>query len=111
MQMKKQICVSIIILLTIAFSVLIAYSYHNILDDYDEHYDETPLFFGVSFGGKTTSEAKLMIDKVKSFTNFLLVNSWDLSTNETALNEVCDYAVKAGLNFIVFFDFSRHCFY
>src|SRR3989337_1673082 len=62
-------------------------------------------FFGVSFGGKTASEAKLLIDKVKGYTNFFLVNSWDLSINETALTEVCDYAAKADLSFIVFFDF------
>ena len=62
-------------------------------------------FFGVSFGLKTSHEAKLLIDKVKGYTNFFLVNSWDISTNETALNEVCDYSVEAGLSFIVFFDF------
>ncbi len=66
---------------------------------------EVDLYFGVSFGLKTADEAKLLIDKVKGFTNFFLVNSWDLSTNETALNEVCDYAVEAGLSFIVFFDY------
>src|SRR3972149_11720428 len=66
---------------------------------------KTPLFFGVTFGGKTANEAKLLIDKVKGYTNFFLVNSWDISTNETALNEVCDYAAKADLKFMVFFSF------
>jgi hypothetical protein len=61
-------------------------------------------FFGVSFGLKTAREAKLLIDKVKDYTNFFVVNSWDISINETALDEVCDYAVEAGLSFIVFFD-------
>jgi hypothetical protein len=66
---------------------------------------EPPVFFGVSFGGKTASEAKLLIDKVKGYTNFFVVNSWDLSSNETALDEVCNYTAEAGLNFIVFFDY------
>jgi hypothetical protein len=66
---------------------------------------DTPVLFGVSFGGKTANEAKLLIDKVKGYTNFFLVNSWDLSSNETALNEVCDYTAEAGLNFMVFFDY------
>jgi len=61
--------------------------------------------FSSSFGGKTAIEAKLLIDKVRDYTNFFLVNSWDLSTNETALSEVCDYAAKADLGFVVFFDF------
>jgi len=45
-----------------------------------------------------------MIDKVKNYTNFFLINSWEIATNETALNEVCDYAAEADLKFIVFFD-------
>jgi hypothetical protein len=63
------------------------------------------VFFGVSFGGKTANEAKLLIDKVKGYTNFFVVNSWDLSSNETALDDVCNYTAEAGLNFIVFFDY------
>jgi len=62
-------------------------------------------FFGVSFGGKTASQAKLLIDEVKDYTNFFLVNNWDITTNETALNEVVQYAVDANLNTMVFFDF------
>ncbi|MCW4035277.1 MAG: hypothetical protein NWF03_07930 [Candidatus Bathyarchaeota archaeon] len=62
-------------------------------------------FFGVSFGGKTAQEAKTLIDEVKDYTNFLVVASWDLDINETALTEVCDYASESGLSFIVFFDY------
>jgi len=64
-------------------------------------------FFGVSFGGNTTSQAKLLIDKVKNYTNFFIVNSWEISgaANETALNEVCEYAINANLNVMVYFNF------
>lgn len=62
-------------------------------------------FFGVSYGLQTVNEAKLLIDEVKEYTNFFVINNWDISINETALNEVCDYAVKSGLSFIIFFDF------
>jgi hypothetical protein len=61
-------------------------------------------FFGVSFGQETVEEAKLLIDKVKGYTNFFLINSLSVTTNETALNEVSEYAIKADLNFMVFFD-------
>ena len=98
--MRKQIWIVVTVLLILAFSTSTVIIWHDLLDDLAE-----PLFFGVSFGGKTSSEAKLLIDKVKGYTNFFLVNSWDLSINETALNEVCDYATKADLSFIVFFDF------
>ncbi len=64
-------------------------------------------FFGVSFGGNTTSQAKLLIDKVKNYTNLFIVNSWEISgaANETLLNEVCEYAVEANLNVMVYFNF------
>lgn len=65
------------------------------------------LFFGVSFGGNSTSQAKLLIDKVKGYTNLFVVNSWEIcgAANETLLNEVCEYAVNAGLNVMVYFNF------
>ena len=68
-------------------------------------------FFGVSFGADTAAEAKLLIDKVKEYTNFFVINSWPISTNETALNEVCEYALNAKLSFIVFFDVIGHGMY
>jgi hypothetical protein len=74
-------------------------------------YAEDTLFFGVTFGLDTADEAKLLIDKVKSYTNLFIVDSWTIASNETALNEVCDYAVKANLKFIVFFDFISHVTY
>src|SRR3990170_5104582 len=63
------------------------------------------LFFGVTFGGNTTSEAKLLIDKVKGYTNLFVVDNWDIAMNETALTEICDYAVDAKLNIMVYFSF------
>jgi hypothetical protein len=72
---------------------------------------EDTLFFGVTFGLDTADEAKLLTDKVKGYTNLFIVDSWTISGNETALNEVCDYAAKAGLKFIVFFDIISHVRY
>ena len=62
-------------------------------------------FFGVTYGSNTTGEAKLLIDKVKGYTNLFVVDSWDITTNETALNEICEYAVGAKLNVMVYFDY------
>jgi len=61
-------------------------------------------FFGVAFGHETVEEAKLLIDKVKGYTNLFVIASWAVSLNETALNEICDYAVQADLKFMVYFD-------
>jgi hypothetical protein len=62
-------------------------------------------FFGVSFGGNTTSQAKLLIDKVKGYTNFFLINNWDISINETTLNEISQYALDAEMKIMVYFDY------
>lgn len=60
-------------------------------------------YFGTSFGGNTTAEAKLLIDKVKNYTNYFLINSYDVSNNETVLNEICNYAAESDLYFTVYF--------
>jgi hypothetical protein len=62
-------------------------------------------YFGVTFGGNTTSEAKTLIDKVKGYTNLFVIDNWDVAMNETILTEICQYAYDANLYFIVYFSF------
>ncbi len=73
---------------------------------YDKNKPSSETFlFGIMQGSNSTSEAKLLIDKLKGYTNLFIVGSWDISINETALNEICDYAVNAEMSIIVYFDF------
>jgi hypothetical protein len=65
------------------------------------------VFVGVTFGGTTVEEAEQLIDKVSSYTNLFVVDSWtiDGGPNSSALTEICDYAVQANMYFIVYFNF------
>jgi hypothetical protein len=67
-----------------------------------------PIYVGVTFCGNTTQEGKLLVDRVESYTNLFIIDSGVLNNNQTALTEVCDYAVAKGLPVIVFFgDFDK----
>ena len=92
---------SLIVLLTSAVFIHVAYFNYEV----KELPSDEGFFFGVTFGGNTTSEAKLLIDKVKGYTNLFVVDNWDVAMNETLLTEICEYAVNANLNIIVYFDF------
>ena len=105
--MKLTWLILIVILLTSLFCSVIIYVHYSSKNEVSEE----EFFFGVSFGGNETSQAKLLIDRVKGYTNLFLINSWEASINETALNEICEYAVDANLKFMVFFDYLSHIAY
>ena len=66
------------------------------------------VYVGVTFGGTTVDEAKQLIDKVYTYTNLFIVDSWTISGNfndTTPLTEICDYAIQHNLAIIVYFSF------
>ena len=65
---------------------------------------ETPeIFVGVTFCGNTTDQAKLLVDRVKDYTNLFVLYSGPVSKNETAMTEISKYAIEAGMSIVVYF--------
>ncbi len=95
--MKKKIFIlTLILLTTIAATAFLVP--HALIDTNTE---TKPFFVGVSFCGNTTTEAKRLIDRVKTYTNLFVLQSGNIRENETATKEICDYAVAQGLNIIL----------
>jgi hypothetical protein len=86
------------VLLVAAIGIPVVY------EGYVKNETRDEFFFGVSFGGDTTEEAKLLIDRVKDYTNLFIINSYDISIDEGSLDEICQYLVDSDMCFMVFFD-------
>lgn len=58
---------------------------------------------GVAFSGNTTAEARLLIDRVKGYTNLFILNAAGnpIAKNQSMIEEICDYAVFNGLKVII----------
>jgi len=97
---KKWLTIATMLLMTIIVLSSLFINYRNNIEKPNPNF-----FVGVTFGSNTSKEAKLLIDKVKDYTNLFVVDSWDISTNETAMNEITEYAMNANLNIMVYFDF------
>lgn len=63
----------------------------------------SPFYVGIEFGYGNASDCNALVDKVKNYTNLLVISSTNITQSEALLNATCDYAYNAGLHLIVFF--------
>lgn len=90
------VLIAVIVLST--FAVLQSVNYFS-----SQTASKKPFYVGVTYGGDNVTQAEQLIDTVKNYTNLFVVDSGSLMDNATALDQVCDFAVKSGLNIIVYF--------
>ncbi len=70
----------------------------------------SPFYVGIEFGYGNASDCKLLIDKVKTYTNLLVISSTNITQNEALLNDTCDYAYNAGMHIVVYFPQSGNSY-
>jgi hypothetical protein len=78
-------------------AVYITYSYGNQLKA------DPKVYVGVDFCGNTTEQAKVLIDRVRSYTNLFILDSGrnPISENQSSVEEIGNYAVSQGLSVIL----------
>jgi hypothetical protein len=96
---KRVHLISIVMILIILFATLSLFAFST-LEDIPA---QNSTYVGVAFGGTTVEQAKVLIDRTKDYTNLFVLDSGlnPISSNESAVKEICDYAVNAGLHIIV----------
>ncbi|MDD3792266.1 MAG: hypothetical protein PHY74_03960 [Candidatus Bathyarchaeota archaeon] len=96
----KKFLIPVFLIIILIGSIVGLNSYY--LNTTQEVIDSKP-YVGIAFCGKTTDEAKTQIDRTKNYTNLFILDTGrsELSRNQTAVIEICNYAVESGLNIIV----------
>src|SRR4030042_715204 len=94
--MNKIITISTMMMLTILTAAfLVPYTLTN------KSTETKSFYIGVNYCGNSTSNAKLLIDRVKTYTTLFVLQSSVVWGNENATKEICDYAVAKGLNILL----------
>ena len=96
----------LVVLITSILIVLVVLSVFLAANLFSQQTSRQEFYVGVEYAyGDQVSEVQALVDKVKNYTNLFVIGSIDLSSNETALDEACNYIFNAKLNFIVLFRF------
>ena len=98
--MRKGLVIAAAIIVAIVLSASFLVANNN---QFLNESSSKPVYVGVTYCGDNFTEAKLLIDRVKSYTNLFVIQSGPLQKNLAQLNEICSYAVDSGLHIIVYF--------
>ena len=95
---QKSVALGIILIAVLSVSIIATIEWLGNV------HSDTEFFVGVEFAySDNVGDLKDLVDKVKNYTNLFVIGALEISFNQTALNEACDYVVDSGLHLIVFF--------
>ncbi len=103
--MKRGLIVTlaVIVIVIVAVSAFAAMGDFELLSPSAQVAAKKPFYVGVTYCGDNVTEAYQLVDKVKGYTNLFVVQSGPLMNNLTDMEQICDYAVNAGLYIIVYY--------
>jgi hypothetical protein len=89
---------------TIAFIVIITVlSAALLVNKFDASGKPADAYVGVAYCGNSVADGKMLIDKVKDYTNLFVLQSGLLQRDFKSVDELGDYAVSAGMFFLPYF--------
>ena len=90
------------------FIALIALSLIITVNWFSNQTSSREFYLGVEYAyGDHANELESLVDKVKNYTNLFVIGSIEITFNQTALTESCDYIFNAGLRILVLFTSSE----
>jgi hypothetical protein len=90
------------------FIALIAMSLIITVNWFSNQTSSREFYLGVEYAyGDHANELESLVDKVKNYTNLFVIGSIEITFNQTALTESCDYIFNAGLRILVLFTSSE----
>jgi parallel beta-helix repeat protein len=106
---RKNLLLSLALIVIILSSAFVGYQTLKVKPPMLQNENkDSPFYLGIEFGYGNASDCKLLVDKVKNYTNLLVISSTNITQNEPLLNETCDYAFNAGLHLAIYFPQSSY---
>jgi hypothetical protein len=104
-KMKRWLAVTlaVIVIVVVVVSAFAAMGDFELSSPWAPVAAKKPFYVGVTYCGDNVTEACQLVDKVKGYTNLFVVQSGSLMDNLTEMEQICDYAVNAGLYIVVYY--------
>jgi hypothetical protein len=96
--MRRAVAASVVLIIAIVLAAVLLVNQGSVES-------EETVYVGVAYCGDSVADGKLLIDKVKHYTNLFVLQSGSLQRDLPSVDELGDYAVSAGLYFLPYFGY------